>query len=222
MCCLLLTSVGGARPRGGWRSLVIARLQGFSSCSPAAVPRQRSPRMMTVGLVVGKSEPGRGLSLALSFKDVHHPCWGGGRAELGPASVWAAARSFPQCSGEKGVRRPWRCQLPRVWLPGLSGSGAASSAASYRWGGAWQLVRRTGVGHAVRGPVASRSFPSRRLHRGSHNTSYAARAVFVFWDGLVLATVARTGVRTCQCARGRPPSAGVALARRWPLSSVLR
>jgi hypothetical protein len=33
---------------------------------------------MTVGLVVGKSESDHGLSLALSFKDVHHPCWGGG------------------------------------------------------------------------------------------------------------------------------------------------
>jgi hypothetical protein len=88
--------------------------------------------MMTASLVVGKSEPGRGLSLALSFKDVHHPCWGGGCAELGPAFAWAAARFFPQCSGEKGVRRPWRCQLPRVWLPGLGGSGTASGAASYR------------------------------------------------------------------------------------------
>jgi hypothetical protein len=52
--------------------------------------------MMTVGLVGGKSEPVRGLSLVLSFKDVHHPCWGGGRAESGPASTRAAARSFPQ------------------------------------------------------------------------------------------------------------------------------
>jgi hypothetical protein len=51
--------------------------------------------MMTVGLVVGKSEPGRGLSLALSFKDVHHPYWGGGCAESGPTSAWAAAFSFP-------------------------------------------------------------------------------------------------------------------------------
>jgi hypothetical protein len=122
--------------------------------------------MMTVGLMVGKSELGRGLSLALSFKDVHHPCWGGGRAELGPASAWAVARSFPQCLGEKGVRRPWRCQLPRVWLPGLCGSGAASGAASYRWGGAWLPVRRTGVGRAVRGPATSKSFLHRRLHRG--------------------------------------------------------
>jgi hypothetical protein len=122
---------------------------------------------MTASLVVGKSELGRGLSLALTFKDVHHLCWGRGCAELGPASAWAAVRSFPQCSGEKGVRHLWRCQLPRVWLPGLGGSGAASGAASYRWGGAWLPVRRTGVGCTVRGPARSRSrsFPRRRLHR---------------------------------------------------------
>jgi hypothetical protein len=122
----------------------------FSSCSPAVVPRRRSPRMMTASLVVGKSELGRGLSLALSFKDVHHPCWGGRCAELGPAFAWAAARFFPQCSVEKGVCHPWRCQLPRVWLPGLGGFGAASGATSYRWGGAWLPVRRTGVGRTTR------------------------------------------------------------------------
>jgi hypothetical protein len=55
----------------------------------------------------------------------------------------------------------------------------------------------------------------------SHNTPYAARAVFVFWDCLFLAPVVRTGVRTCWCALGRPPFADVVLARRWPLSSVL-
>jgi hypothetical protein len=37
---------------------------------PAAVPHRRSPRMMTAGLVVGKSEPGRGLPPVLGFKDV--------------------------------------------------------------------------------------------------------------------------------------------------------
>jgi hypothetical protein len=108
LCCLLLAAVGGARPRGGWRSLVIARLQGFSSCSTTAVPHRRSPRMMTASLVVGKSEPGRGLSLALSFKDVHHPCWGGGRAKLGPCLPHGlATRFFLQHSGEKGVHQPY-------------------------------------------------------------------------------------------------------------------
>jgi hypothetical protein len=57
---------------------------------------------------------------------------------------------------------------------------------------------------------------------GSHISSYAARAAFVFWDGLALTRGVRPGVRTYRCALGRPPFASVALARRWPLSSVLR
>jgi hypothetical protein len=39
--------------------------------------------------MVGRSKPGCGLRPALSFKDLHHPCWGGGRGEPGPAFVWA-------------------------------------------------------------------------------------------------------------------------------------
>jgi hypothetical protein len=44
----------------------------------------------------------------------------------------------------------------------------------------------------------------------------------MFWDGPVLVLVARTGLRTCRCALGRPPLAGAMLVGRWPLSSVLR
>jgi hypothetical protein len=33
--------------------------------------------------MVGRSEPGCGLCPALSFKDLHHPCWGGERGEPG-------------------------------------------------------------------------------------------------------------------------------------------
>jgi hypothetical protein len=39
---------------------------------------------------------------------------------------------LPSVIGGKGVRRSWRWQLPRVWLSGLSGFGAASGVASYR------------------------------------------------------------------------------------------
>jgi hypothetical protein len=81
--CLLLAAVRGAQPRGGWCSSAIARLQEFSSCSLATVPRQWSSRRMTTSLVVGRSKPGCGRPPALSFKDVHHPCWGGRRAESG-------------------------------------------------------------------------------------------------------------------------------------------
>jgi hypothetical protein len=57
---------------------------------------------------------------------------------------------------------------------------------------------------------------------GSPNTSYAARAAFVFWDGPVLVLVARTGVRICRCALGRTPYAGAVLVGRWSLPSVPR
>jgi hypothetical protein len=36
---------------------------------------------VTTSSMVGRSKPGCGLFPALSFKDLHHPCWGGGRAE---------------------------------------------------------------------------------------------------------------------------------------------
>jgi hypothetical protein len=51
---------------------------------------------------------------------------------------------------------------------------------------------------------------------GSPNTSYTARAAFVFWDGPVLVLVARTGVRTYRCALGQPLFAGEPL---WSLLS---
>jgi hypothetical protein len=102
--CLLLAAVGGARPHGGWRSSAIARLQGFSSCSPAALSRQWSSTRMTTSLVVERSEPGCGLPPALNFKDVHHPCWGGRRAKLGSCLPHGlVTRFFLQHSEEKDV-----------------------------------------------------------------------------------------------------------------------
>jgi hypothetical protein len=79
--------------------------------------------------------------------------------------VWAATR-LPLVIGEKSVHRLWRWQLPRVRLPGLSGSGAASGATSYRWGGARLPVRRSGVGRAVHRPTTSWSSLRCRLHQG--------------------------------------------------------
>jgi hypothetical protein len=37
---------------------------------------------VTISSWVRRSKPGCDLGPTLSFKDVHHPCWGGGRAEL--------------------------------------------------------------------------------------------------------------------------------------------
>jgi hypothetical protein len=191
-CCLRLAAVGGARPRGGWCSSDIARLQGFSSGSPAVVPRRRSPRVMTVGLVVGRSKSGCGLCPALNFKDVHHPRCGGGRVEPGfHLPHGPASRLFLQHSGERaltglaeganfdnaGPVGRKRRQLQRAWLAGLAGSSAASDAASCRLVRAWPSVHRTGDCCAVR-------------TEGSSKTPYAARAAFVSLDCLVL-TLAR-------------------------------
>ena len=144
---------------------------------------------------------------ALSFKGVHHPCWGGGRAELGHCLPHGlATRFFLQHSGEKGVHQPYGGgELPpAAW----SGCGCPSSTRA-------TIVPRAGLPRP--GPPCAAGFPG-----GSHNTPYAARAVLVFWDGPVLVLVARTGVRTCRCTLGRPPLVGAVLVGRWPLSSVLR
>jgi hypothetical protein len=172
--CLLLAAVGGTQPRGGWRSSTIIRLQGFPSRSPVATSGRWSSTRMTTSLMVKRSEPGYGLPPALSFKDVHHPRWGGGQAELGHCLPHGlVARFFLQHSGKKGVRQPCeggerrvravgrlrRRQLSRVWLLGLGGFGAASGAASCRLDGAWLSVHRTSDGRAVRGSSTSMASP---------------------------------------------------------------
>jgi hypothetical protein len=75
--------VGGTQLRGSWYLSAIVRLQGFSSASPAVPPppRRRSPKTVTTSSWVGRSKPGCDLGPTLSFKDVHHPRWGRGRAE---------------------------------------------------------------------------------------------------------------------------------------------
>jgi hypothetical protein len=78
-----LVVVGGTQLRGSWYLSAIVRLQGFSSGSPAASPRRWSPKMATTSSMVGRSKPGCDLCPSLSFKDLHHPCWGGERGEPG-------------------------------------------------------------------------------------------------------------------------------------------
>jgi hypothetical protein len=132
-----LVVVGGTQLRRSWYLSAIVRLQGFSSGSPAASPRRWSPETVNTSSRVGRSKPGCGLCPSLSFKDVHHQCWGG---------EWACLRAgsgplLPSLIGGKGVRRSWRWQLPHVRLSGLGGFGAASGATSHR-GSRKRFLRR--------------------------------------------------------------------------------
>jgi hypothetical protein len=173
--CLLLAAVRGAQPYGGWRSSAIARLQGFSSCSLAATSRRWSSTRMTTSLVVERSEPGCGLPPALSFKDVHHPHWGRRRAELGPAfcmgwrpayssSIWGrGAFTSPAEEANFGYAGSVDCrcrQLPRVWLLGLDGFGAASGAASCCLVRVWLSIHCTDDGRAMRRSATSTTSPA--------------------------------------------------------------
>jgi hypothetical protein len=161
--------------------------------------------MMTVGLVVGRSKPGYGHCPALSFKDVHHSCCGGERAEPGFYLPHGPARRlFLQHSGERaltglaeganfdnaGPVGRKRRQLQRAWLAGSAGFGAASDAVSCRLVWAWSSVHRMGDCCAVR-------------TGGSSKTSYAARAAFVSLDCLVLTPACRLRVEVGAGPSGR-------------------
>ena len=96
--------VGGTQLRGSWYLSAIVRLQGFSSASPAVPPRRRSPKTVTTSPWVGRSKPGCDLGPTLSFKDVHHPRRGGGRAE--PALYLprgSVGLPLPRRSGERAL-----------------------------------------------------------------------------------------------------------------------
>jgi hypothetical protein len=165
-----LVVVGGTQLRGSWYLSTIARLKGFSSGSPAASPRRWSPKTVTTSLMVGRSKPGCGLCLALSFKDLHHPCWGGERGE------------------------------PELYLP----HGSAGHL-FFQLLGVETILQLCGGG-------ALQPCQGRRTVAAQPGCNILSS---------VLAFVARTGVRTCRCALGRPTLAGAVLVDRWTPPSVL-
>jgi hypothetical protein len=115
------------------------------------------------------------------------------------------------------VRRAGAC-LRVCWRPASSSgfwgwkpsSSSTEEAPSSRAGEGELLLPSLGcsIPSFVRATVAS-------CTGESHSTSYAARAVLVFWDGPILVFVARTRVRTYRCALGRPAPAGAVLVGRW-------
>jgi hypothetical protein len=146
--CLI---VGGTQLRGSWYLSAIVRLQGFSSRCPVAPLRWWSPKTVTASSWVGRSKPGCDLGPTLSFKDVHHPRWGGGRAE--PALYLPrgfVGHPFPRRSRERALTGPaggpdfdnagpvdgGRRHLQRVGLVGLALDGPScrrEAAAPCAW-----------------------------------------------------------------------------------------
>jgi hypothetical protein len=170
--------VGGTQLRGSWYLSAIVRLQGFSSGSPAAPPRRRSPKTVTSSLMAGKSEPGCDLGPALSFKDVHHPCWGGERGEPGVYLPHGLAGHLlfqllvvetilqlcgggvlQPCRGRRTVAAQLGCNIPSSSL--LSWRGRERGPAGALWGGPRSPVQRwwqPGGASPPSGPSAPSTF----------------------------------------------------------------
>jgi hypothetical protein len=193
--------VGGTQLRGSWYLSAIVRLQGFSSGGPAASPRRWSPKTVTTSLWVGRSKPGCDLGPALSFKDVHHPGWGGGRAEpelyLPHGFV---GQPLLQHSRERALTGPargadfdnaglvdgGRRQLQRVGLAGLA-PGAPPAA------------------RAVVAPRAREDRPSRRALLGRRSCSGAVLPLLRYGASArrsVLRSSGRIRVGICRWADG--------------------
>jgi hypothetical protein len=137
---------------------------------------------VTTSLLVGRSKPGCSLCPALSFKDLHHPCWGGGRAEPELYLPHWFVGHLLQHSGERALTCPAegadfdnagpsdrkRRQLQQAWFAGSAGSGTASGATSHRWAKCAYL-------HAIRAAVALRALgdhPRRRALLGWRSCSW--------------------------------------------------
>jgi hypothetical protein len=134
---------------------------------------------VTTSLMAGRSRPGCSLCPALSFKDLHHPCWGGGRAEpelyLPHGFV---GHPLLQHSGERaltglaegadfdntGLVGRERRQLQRVGL-----AGSASGATFHRRAECGYLP----VVQAAVAPRAPGDHPRRRALLGRRSCSWA-------------------------------------------------
>jgi hypothetical protein len=182
-----------------WRSAALWRSAPFSHRSASRIfVVQPGCVLPPMGSLVERSGPGCGLCPALSFKDLRHPCWGGGRAEselylpYGPTGHLLLQPSWERAltglaegadfdnawpSGHK------RCQLQHTWF---AGSGTASGATSHRWAECGYLP-------AVQAATAPRTLgdrPRRRALLGRRLCSWAVLPLLqhdAFVRGSVLA-----------------------------------
>jgi hypothetical protein len=154
--------------------------------------------------MVGRSKPGCGLCPALSFKDLHHPCWGGGRAEPELYLPYGTAgHLLLQHSGERaltglaggadfdnaGPIGRKRRQLQRARFAGSAGSGTASGATSHRWAECGYLL----AVRAVVAPHAPGDRPRRRALLGRRSSSWAVLPLLRYDASARRSVLARPG-----------------------------
>jgi hypothetical protein len=221
------TTVTGVQPREGRCSSIITQLQGFSSCSPAAVPRQWPSRRMTTSLAVGRSKPGCGFPPASASRMFIILAGAGGEPSRGPALRvgWR-----PASSSSIRRRRVFASLAEEADLgyAGPAGYGLSDAACPALWArrlrrrllplppaalaGAWLSVHRAGDGCAVCGSGTSTPSPAPLAVLGGHTRRRTVRG----WrrhSWMVLSSLrGRMGAKTSLRAPRQPPSTGAEVA----------
>jgi hypothetical protein len=104
---LALAVIGGARPRGDRYLSAIARLQGFSSCSPAAIPHQWAVWWGEASRAAASAPPSASRIFVIRAEAEE-------RTEWGVASTWVGNPFLPPAfGGERHPPAPWTgCSFP--------------------------------------------------------------------------------------------------------------
>jgi hypothetical protein len=190
-------------PPRRWRNATPWELEPFSHRSasrifimqPGCTPRRRSPKTVTTSPWVGRSKPGCDLGPTLSFKDVHHPRWGGGRAE-------------PELYLPRGfVGHPLLRRSRERALAGPSGGSDFDNAGPVD--GRRRLPQRVGLVGLARGAPSCQKAAAAPCAREDRPRCRAL---------LGRATVSRPSVFCCSA--GPPIEWGCSYLRRWNRSSV--
>jgi hypothetical protein len=146
---LALAIIGGARPCGDRHLSAIARLQGFSSCSPAAFPHQWALWWGDASQAAASAPPSASRIFVIRAEAEE-------RTEWGVASAWADNPFLPPAFG--GERHP---PALRRLPPAMRGKANCCSLDRVQLS-----VLRPGGGRAARGPATSRSSSHCQPRRG--------------------------------------------------------
>jgi hypothetical protein len=126
--------VGGTQLRGSWYLPAIVRLQGFSSASPAVLPRRWSPKTATTSPWVGRSKRAAILvppSASRMFIILARVEAGSSRSSTSRAGSWVTLSCGVRGRGRSLALRAGRTSTTRGWS--TAGVVSPSVSSSLTW-----------------------------------------------------------------------------------------